>query len=563
MAMLVISALALSGLAARLVQVQGLDASRYASYGAQEVDQRIALPSLRGAIYDRNGNLLAASSSRVDVIADDFLVKSPATGLGQLASVLGLPIATLRSKLHEHRGYVPLASEVTGSVEQKVANLNLPYVSFSPDTMRTDPDGQLFSPILGIVGFGGKGLAGLEYLENTLLAGSSGSEVVPTGPNGEGLPGSPTQVTPVHQGSSLVLTLDQPLQFEVTKDLARQITATHATSGVAIVEDRRTGGILAMVDLVAGPHGRVHPSAQNLAATSVYQPGSVMKLVTVSGALQQGLITPKSVFTVPYQIWLGGWPFADADYHPTERLTATQILAQSSNIGTIEIAHLLGPERLSSYLRDLGFGRPSGLGWPGESAGIVPSPNDPSTWSGSSMGTVPIGTGEAVTPLQILDAYNMVANGGVFVPPRLVEATIPPSGAEHFVPPAAGRRVLSHHTVSELLPMLEKVTEDGTAIAARIPGYTVAGKTGTAQIPSTKGPGYQTGAWNATFVGFAPAQNPALTTYVMLSHPDLYYGGVASAPVFSEIMRYALHHFDIAPTGGEGLPSGSTAPGST
>ena len=302
MAMLVISALALSGLAARLVQVQGVDASRYASYGAQEVYQRIALPSLRGAIYDRNGNLLAASSSRVDVIADDFLVKSPDSGLGRLASVLGLSIATLRSKLNEHRGYVPLAYEVTGSVEQKVASLNLPYVSFSPDTMRTDPDGRLFSPILGIVGFGGKGLAGLEYLENSLLAGSSGSEVVPTGPNGEGLPGSPTQVTPVHQGSSLVLTLDQPLQFEVTKDLARQITATHATSGVAIVEDRRTGDILAMVDLVAGRHGRVHPSTQNLAATSVYQPGSVMKIVTVSGALQQGLITPKSVFTVPYQI---------------------------------------------------------------------------------------------------------------------------------------------------------------------------------------------------------------------------------------------------------------------
>jgi cell division protein FtsI (penicillin-binding protein 3) len=561
--MVVIAALALTGLAARLVQVQGVDAARYASYGAQEVYQRIALPSLRGAIYDRNGSLLAASSSRVDVVSDNFLVKSPGTDLARLGSILGLPIATLRAKLSERRGYVPLAYEIGGAVEQKVASLNLPNLSFAPDTVRTDPDGQLFSPILGIVGFSGRGLAGLEYLENSLLAGSSGSEVVPTGPNGEGLPGSARQVSAVHQGSSLVLTLDQPLQFEVTKDLGRQITATHSTSGVAIVEDRRTGGILAMVDLVAGPHGRVHPATQNLAATSVYQPGSVMKLVTVSGALQEGLITPRSVFTVPYQILLGGWPFADADYHATERLTATQILAQSSNIGTIEIAHLLGPERLSYYLRDLGFGVASGLGWPGESDGIVPSPSNPSTWSGSSMGTVPIGTGEAVTPLQILDAYNMVANGGVFIPPRLVEATVPPSGSEHFLPSAVGRRVLSRHTVSELLPMLEKVTEDGTAIAARIPGYTVAGKTGTAQIPSTTGPGYQPGAWNATFVGFAPAQNPALTTFIMLSHPDLYYGGVASAPVFSEIMRYALHHFDIAPTGGQGLSSGSTAPGST
>jgi len=560
--MLAISALALVGLAARLVQIQGVDAGRYASYGAQEVYARVALPALRGAVYDRNGSLLAASSSRVDVVADDYLVSGRYAGVNRLASILRLSVGSLRAKLSRHSGYVPLAYDVTGSVEARVASLDLPYLSYVPDSLRTDPDGQLFSPILGVVGFSGQGLTGLEYLENSVLGGRAGSEVVPTGPNGEGLPGAPSDVVGARQGMSLVLTLDQPLQFEVTQDLAHQITATHASGGVAIVEDTRTGGILAMVDLTAGSHGQVGPADQNLALTSVYQPGSVMKLVTVSGALEEGLITPRSSFTVPYEISLGGWPFADADYHPTERLTATQILAQSSNVGTIEIAHLLGPERLSHFLRDLGFGRPTGLPWPGESYGIVPSPTDPSTWSGSSMGTVPIGTGEAVTPLQVLDAYNAVANGGEFVPPRLIEATVSPSGHERIVPPAARTRVLSEHTISELLPMLEKVTEDGTAVAARIPGYTVAGKTGTAQIPSTTGPGYKPGAWNATFVGFAPAQNPDLTTFIMLSHTDLIYGGLASAPVFSEIMRYALRHFDIAPTGGKGLSSGSQTDGS-
>ncbi len=559
--MVAVAGLALSGLAARLVQIQGVEASRYASYGAQEVYQRVAIPALRGAIYDRNGNLLAASSPLVDVVADDFLVTDPKTDLNRLASILGLSVPSLRAKLHEHRGYVPLAYRVTDGVEQKVANLGLPYLSFVPDIVRSDPDGQLFSPILGLVGFSGQGLTELEYMENSLLEGSPGSEVVPTGPNGEGLPGSATRVVAARQGTSLVLTLDQPLQYEVTKDLAQRITATRATGGVAIVEDRRTGGILAMVDLTAGRHGRVFPSAQNAAVTSVYQPGSVMKLATISGALQDGLITPKSVFTVPYQISMGGWPFADADYHPTEQLTATQILAHSSNVGTIEIAHLLGPQRLSHYLRDLGFGELTGLGWPGESAGLVPSPSDPSTWSGSSMGTVPIGTGEAVTPLQILSAYNAVANGGELIAPRLVEATVNASGVEHVVPPAKPRRVLSARVVDDLLPMLEQVTEDGTAVAARIPGYSVAGKTGTAQIPSTTGLGYQQGAWSATFVGFAPAQNPALTTLIMLSHPDLIYGGLASAPVFSEVMRYALRHFDIAPTGGQGLPAGAPATG--
>ena len=559
--MLVIGALALTGLAVRLVQIQGVDAVHYAAYGSQEVYQRVALPSLRGAIYDRNGNLIAASSPRVDVVADDYLVTSRKTGLSPLAAMLGLSVPALRAKLSEHSGYVPLAYQVTGTVEQKIAGLDLPYLTFAPDLARTDPDGNLFSPVLGIVGFSGQGLSGLEYLENSLLTGSAGSEVVPTGPNGEGLPGSPTDVVAARQGTSLVLSLDEPLQFEVTKDLSQQITATHATGGVAIVEDRRTGGILAMVDLVAGPHGEVVPSDQNLAVTSVYQPGSVMKLVTISGALQSGLITPGSVFTVPYQISLGGWPFNDADYHPTEQLTATQILAQSSNIGTIEIAHLLGPDRLAYFLRDLGFGQSTGLEWPGGSDGLVPSPSDPATWSPSSMGTVPIGTGEAVTPLQILDAYNMVANDGEFIAPRLVDATISAKGVEHVVATPHPRRALSPETVSQLLPMLEKVTEDGTALAARIPGYTVAGKTGTAQIPSTTGPGYQPGAWSATFVGFAPAQNPALTTFVMLSHPDLIYGGLASAPVFSEIMRYALRHFDVAPTGDRGLSSASSAVG--
>jgi cell division protein FtsI (penicillin-binding protein 3) len=559
--MVVIAAVALSGLAARLVQIQGVDAVHYAAYGAQEVYQSVSLPALRGAIYDRNGNLIAASSQRVDVVADDYLVGGSKAGLGRLCSILGLSAPALWAKLSEHSGYVPLAYQVSRTTEQKVASLDLPYLTFAPDLARTDPDGDLFSPLLGIVGFAGQGLSGLEYLENSLLAGTPGSEVVPTGLNGEGLPGTATDVVAARQGTSLVLTLDEPLQFEVTRALSQQIKATHATGGVAIVEDRRTGGILAMVDLVVGPDGEVVPSSQNLAVTSVYQPGSVMKLVTISGALQEGLINPSSVFTVPYEISLGGWPFSDADFHPTEQLSATQILAQSSNIGTIEIAHLLGPDRLSYFLRDLGFGQPTGLEWPGETDGLVPSPNDAATWSPSSMGTVPIGTGEAVTPLQILDAYNMVANDGEFIAPRLVEATISAKGVEHVLPVQHERRALSTTTVSELLPMLEKVTEDGTALAARIPGYTVAGKTGTAQIPSTTGPGYQPGAWSATFVGFAPAQNPALTTLIMLSHPDLIYGGLASAPVFSAIMRYALRHFDTAPTGAQGLSSGSSGVG--
>lgn len=548
--MVAVSVISIAALAGRLVQFQAFDRSAYAAYGSQEIFQKVALPALRGAVYDRNGNLLAASVSRVDVIADDFLVTDAPAIAGPIARILGVSRATIAAKLSEKSGYVPLAYQVDSQVQQALAGLGTAFLTFVPDTERTDPGGQLFQPLLGIVGFHGTALSGLEYLENSMLAGTAGSEILPTGPSGQGLPGSPSEIVAARQGTGLVLTLDEPLQFEVTKDLGAQITATHASSGVAIVEDTRTGDILAMVDLVAGPGRSLLPAQQNLAVTSVYQPGSVMKLATVSGAIEEGLVSASTTFTVPYETWVGGWPFADAEFHATEQLPVTQIVAQSSNVGTIEIAHLLGPQRLSYFLRDLGFGLPSGLGWPGESAGIVPSPNIPASWSGSSMGTLPIGTGEAVTPLQILDAYNAVANGGVFVTPRLVEATVGANGAQYVLPPSTRHRVLTVGTVAQLVPMLEMVTQDGTAVAARIPGYSVAGKTGTAQIPSTTGPGYQPGAWDATFVGFAPAQSPALTTIVMLNHTDLIYGGLASAPVFSEIMRYALRHFDIAPAAG-------------
>jgi len=304
---------------------------------------------------------------------------------------------------------------------------------------------------------------------------------------------------------------------------------------------------------VRSKHGVVSTAGQDLAVTAQYQAGSVMKLATVSAALQDGIISPTSTFTVPYSINVGGWSFEDADYHATEVLPVAQILAQSSNVGTIEIAAKLGPERLYEQLLNLGFGQQTALDWPGENPGSVPPP----TSSNFSMGSVPIGTSEAVTPLQVAEAYNAVANGGVYIPPRLLQATVSSKGIETVIAPAAPRRVMTAATATELVPMLECVTSDGTATAARIPGYTVAGKTGTAQIPNGKD-GYTPGAWMATFVGFVPAQAPQLTAIVVIRHPDDYYGGSASAPVFSTIMRYALRHFDVSPPATP--PSGDCQP---
>ncbi len=542
--------LAALALVARLAAVQVLDAPRYAAYAAGEVRTEVALPGVRGPIYDRSGRLLAASLPRVDVVADDFLVSRPALVASELAPLLGTTVGRIEPLLAERSGYVVLGLHVTDAVEAKIAALGLPGISFVADPLRQYFDGSLFEPILGgvhslVPGEPGSasGDAGIEYMEDRLLAGRSGHEVLAESAAGEPLPARPQDVVEPVEGDGLVLTIDEPLQAEATRDVAAEMAKTGARSGVAIVEDVHTGAILAMVDLVRGRNGRAVPAATNLGATAVYQPGSVMKIATFSFALQDHLITPDTVFSVPFELSVGGYWFQDAEFHPTEPMPAYQILAQSSNIGTIEVSRLLGPDRLYKALRALGFGRPTGLGWPGASPGIIGSP---ATWYGSDLGSIPIGTGEGVTALQILDAFTTVADGGVMHAPSLVAATVSPSGREHLVPPRRGRRVLDASTASRLVPMFEGVVQDGTAVCAAVPPYTVAGKTGTAQVVNSSGTGYVPGDWNATFVGFLPAQAPQLSGIVWLNHPQPIYGGSVSAPVFARIMGWAVRHFDIA-----------------
>lgn len=531
----------------QLVRVQLFDGSKYASYGISETQASVILPATRGAIYDRNGDLLAASVTRYNVISDDMFVTDAAAAAASLAPILHVGMVQLTALLSErHNGYVVLAREITSSQQSAVAALGLAGITFQTGSLRVSPGGALFQPVLGQVNTLNEGFSSLEYAYNAVLNGKSGREIVAVDPAGSVLPSGAKNVVPAQQGESLVLTIDEPLQNEVTKDVAAQMVATHASSGIAVIEDVHTGEILAMVDLVRGPKNVIEPAPDNFAFTSVYQPGSVMKLAAFSYALQYHLITPNTPFVVPYSMNVGGYTFQDAEVHPTEVLPVKQILAQSSNIGTIKIARLLGMARLGEALSALGFGRPTGVNWPGESAGLVGSP---SQWVGSDAASVPIGTGVAVTPMQILDAFNSVANGGVFVQPKLVADTIDATGQERPTPAAKTRVALLPSTVKQLVPMLAGVVcdETGTALLARIPGYTVAGKTGTAQVPSPTGPGYVPGDWNASFVGFVPAEAPKLSGIVILNHPTPIYGGTVSAPVFAEVMQYALRHFDIPP----------------
>jgi cell division protein FtsI (penicillin-binding protein 3) len=567
---------------ARLIDVQVLHAGSYQAAARGESSIQVALPSLRGAIFDRDGAPLAVSVPTDDVVADDFQIAHPVRTAQALSPIIHVPVATLAAELHRKSGYVVVARQLSQSTGQTISTDAFPGITLLADSKREVPNGNLASPVVGFTNAAGKGAAGLEYEANTRLEGSPGKETIMESPAGVAIPQSPvTNQVASTPGTGLELTLDSQLQYESEQALAKAIETSNSTSGTAIVMDVKTGQILSMANLTAthpaalgatpaaapsdpggvvpiGPNDAVNEAQSNLAVTQLYEPGSVFKLVTFSAALQDGLINPNSEFTVPDQISLDGSTFHDAEPHPTEQLSATQILAQSSNIGTSEIAQGVGEQRLLNQVKALGFGQPTGLDFPGESPGLLATA---AQWEPTDYVSLPIGQVDAVSALQVLDAYNAVANGGTYVAPKLVQATADSSGALTNTAPSATHEVFSPSVDSELSTMLEQVVNQGTGTSAAVPGYTVAGKTGTAQIPTAGHDSYIPGAYMASFVGFAPAANPTLSMIVVLDRPTPIFGGTVAAPVFSQIMSYALHRYDIPTT--PGAQTSTATPGST
>jgi len=596
-------------MAFRLIQVQEFSHSHYAALSSAQLTHSVSVPPVRGGIYDRHGEILAETVIRQTVVADPLIIKDPAAVAAALSPLIGTSESTLRSELTKPTGFVYLAHRVPDAVADKITKLMINGINLVPESQRVFPVGLLAQPVVGTVGWDGNGTSGIEYQYQSMLAGKAGSTDSLRSPSGVALPtaGKYTAATP---GTGLELTIDQSVQNVTEQALATEILAAHATGGTAVIMDVKTGDIVAMANLTATqdaappavvatgastltakvtpasssgattasapalvpaqntsgaqlvapsntlPAG-VGEAASNSAVTQVYEPGSVFKLVTFSAALALGIVKPTSTLTVPASLPMGKYTFHDAEDHGTVSMSATQILAESSNIGTIEVAQGLGPTRLFNQIKTLGFGTKTGLGIPGESQGLVPGL---SKWTGTSIGSTPIGQGDAVTAQQVLDAYNAVANGGVMVLPRLIRATIDTHGRPTPAAPSRKHRVIDATTNATLTGMLEQVVSTGTGVSAAVDGYTVAGKTGTAQIPSPDHLGYIPGAYVGSFAGFAPAQHPVFSAIVVLNHPTPIYGGAVAAPVFSTIMAYALHRFGI-PTTASTTGASSTAVG--
>ena len=551
-------------LVARLVQIQVLDGTKYSKISVEQVRTNVATPALRGSIYDRYGQILAVSQPTSLVIADDFQIKHPVAEAAALAPLVGESAKQLLPKLQKNSGYVILTNSLNITDGHKLASRYMPGIVVLNSSERKQPNGAVATALLGGVNASGAGSAGLEYQYQNLLAGKSGLERVFASPSGISLPGSRTVVVrPAKAGQGLELTIDTPLQFVTEQALAQELVSTKALTGDAIIMDVKTGQILANASLVntnvqAGQLGPipswgtsvgvkgVQQTINDLSFTNTYEPGSVFKVVTFSAALQAGAISPTTPFTVPYSLHVSNRVFHDAEYHPLETLSATQILAQSSNIGTYEIASRVGEDNLLAQVQRLGFGQSTGLNFPGETPGLLVNA---ATWYPSDLAALPIGQVDAVTPIQVIDAYNSIANDGEYVAPKLILGTVGANGSITKTAASPKHEAFTPTVANELKSMLQQVVLVGTGTNAIIPGYEVAGKTGTAQIPTPGHSSYIKGAYNASFVGFAPAQKPVLTMLVVIERPQTtIYGGAVAAPVFQRVMSYALHHYGIPST---------------
>lgn len=529
------------GRAAYLGIVRGPALRRDAS--EQQVTQE-TVTAQRGAITDRNGVDLAVSEPADDLSADPYLLKNPLGAAQKLAPLLGQSQAVLLRKLSQQSGFVYLARAVPAHEAEQILALKIPGVNGTPTTRRVYPRGTLAAQALGEVGVEGTGLSGIEAFENGTLQGHAGERRVVSDALGQ-----PVSISEPHQdvpGKSIALTIDANIQQRAEDVLDAVAQAFSPKDATAIVMDPRTGAILALANWpqenANDPEAAPASALQDRAVNFNYEPGSTFKIVTVSGALQQGLITPSSTFNIPDQIQVADRTIHDDTEHPEEMLTAAQILARSSNVGAITIGKMLGAEGFNSWVHRFGFGSPTGVDLPREERGVALPLSE---YSGSSMGNLPIGQGELVTPIQMATAYAAIANGGILRPAHIVGSV---EGKP--LPLPRGHRVISARTAAEVRGMLEGVLgPEGTASEVSIPGYHLAGKTGTASKIDPETGEYSKSAYVASFIGFAPAADPKLLTAVIVDEPQngSIYGGTVAAPAFGQIMSFALPYLGIPP----------------
>ncbi|MFC8600621.1 peptidoglycan D,D-transpeptidase FtsI family protein [Isoptericola sp. NPDC057191] len=562
------AALVLTVFVGRLVQVQIFQGPALAAKAQKERTTQSVEIAHRGDIVDANGRVLATSVDRYTISADTLAIQSfrggqrvdtatgkavqdGALGIAQLlAPILDEQPAELAARLNGDDRYVILKRNAVPEIQRAITKLQLQaYISTELTSRRTYPAGVVAGTLVGYVDGDQVGQGGLERAYDDVLAGTDGKVTYERGRDGVMIPNSQQDATPAVPGSDVVLTIDSDVQWKAEDLIDQAVSSSGAAYGIAVVQRVGDGTVLAVADSGdVDPNDRSTSEVANgsRAVKDVFEPGSTGKVITMASALEGGYWKPDSQFTVPYRYTApNGETFKDSHEHPVQHLTLAGVLAHSSNTGTVQIGEKIPQQVRYDYLRKFGFGQPTGLGLPGESAGILPD-RDSFAHDARTPYTILFGQGVAVNAMQATQVFSTVANGGVRVEPSIFAGTRAADGT--FTPAAAPQktRVVSEKTASSLMRMMESVTgEEGTAANARVPGYRVAGKTGTAQMWL---PGGGT-TYMASFIGVAPAEDPQYTVSVFLRSPQSsIYGGVVAAPVFSDLMGYTLQKMDVPPS---------------
>lgn len=531
--------LMLLGLMARAFYLQGIQGSSYASQAVGQQEDVIEVPGLRGAILDRNGQPLAGSEPGASIYATPYQIKNPTEESKEVAKALDADEEDVYKAITQPGGFSYVAKKVDLAHAGKVEKLGLEGIGQHADTIRTRPQGDLASQVIGAVNEEGDGLSGLEAAEDGTLKGVNGKRRIVKDALGDPIRldnlGDPSDGEPVE------LTLDASIQAEAERVLAEVGDTYSPKNASAVVMDTRTSQVLAManwppVDL-DNLENASSDSLLNIGTSYTYEPGSTFKAITIASALESGTVTPESSFTLAPSIQIYDRTIEESHPRGTVTLSVGDILAQSSNVGAVTIGLEMGGRKFSKWIDRFGFGKPTGIEYPGEEQGIVLPYRD---WSGSTIGNVPIGQGLAVTPIQMLTAYGALANGGVLRRPRLIKSI---GGVKTPVDP--GRQIIKPEVASEVRDMLKGVlAPGGTASEVSVPGYTLAGKTGTAQI-ATDG-GYSDSRYVASFMGIAPADNPEIAVSVMVNEPQgPHTGGEVAAPAFGEIAAFTLPYLGV------------------
>ena len=552
----------------RLVQVQALQANDYRSRAVNEMEKVKTLQAPRGDITDINGVPFARSVAATSIVVDQTQILNPAKVAAFVAPILNMSVSDVQTALTGKRKWNMVAQNAKPATWLKLARAidqyNRQFPGMSPERIigffpersyiREYPSGSLIASLIGFVNHDGIGATGLESSMNSTISGKQGKYSYANGYKAE-IPGSQSEIIPAQAGTSIRLTVDRDIQWVAAKAIADVVKSSRALSGTVIVMDPKTGQILAHATAPTfDPNNTSKVSLvamRNPSVQDVYEPGSTGKVMTLAAALEEKKVTPETVLTIPYALKRSTKVFHDHEPHPTQRLTTAGVLAVSSNTGSIKIGEMLSNDTLYSYLTKFGIGTKTGSGLPGESRGILRPVSD---WSGTTAPTVAFGQGYSLTAMQATSVFATIANDGVRVSPTVIAGKSDASG--NYTPSETREsvRVIGSDTAAKMRLMMESVvSSNGTAPSAAIPGYRVAGKTGTAQrIDDTCGC-YR--GYTASFIGFAPADNPAYVISVTIQDPKgLHWGGYLGGPVFKKVMSFVLQSKGIAPTGTAVVP---------